>query len=211
MNPEILWENVSTLSVAGRGVKIHAPEDLLLILCIHGGKHRWEHLGWLCDVAEMIRRYPDLDWAKVIHRASTLGARRILLVGLLLARNVLGAQVPNHVIREIQADHVVEELANQVQHSLTSETPLAVGETEQYYMGLRERPVDKARVAINQVKHYLMLTARDREVLPLRGPLSGLLYVVRPFRLVWEYGLGPFWRFFKGTLESGSNKKHVQS
>jgi hypothetical protein len=209
VNPEILWENLDTLSVAGKTVTIHAPEDLLLILSIHGGKHRWEHLGWLCDVAEIIRRYPQLDWEKLIHRASTLGARRILLVGLLLSQDLLGAQLSDVVIREIQSDHVVVDLADQVQRSLTSETPVAAGETEQYYMRLRERPVDKARVAVNQVKHHLMPTRRDREVLPFRGPLSGLLYVARPFRLAWEYGLGPFWRFFKGTLESGSSKKHV--
>jgi Uncharacterised nucleotidyltransferase len=210
VNPEFLWENVSTLSVAGKRVKIHAPEDLLLILCIHGGKHRWEHLGWLCDVAEIIRRYPELDWAKVIDRASTLGGRRILFVGLLLAHNVLGAPLPNDVDREIEADHVAAELAEQVQHSLASDIPLAVGDTEQYYIRLRERPADKARIAVNQVKHYLMLTPRDRELLPLSGPFSAILYFVRPFRLMWEYGMDPFWRFFKSTLESGSNKKQVR-
>jgi hypothetical protein len=206
VSPEVLWENVNTLMVGGKAVKIHTPEDLLLILCIHGGKHRWEHLGWLCDIAEIIRCYPELDWVKLIDRASLLGGRRILFLGLLLARNGLGAELPNSVVRKIETDPIVVELANQVQNWWACETPIGVGETEHYYMRLRESAVDKARVAVNQVKHYLMLTQRDREVLPLRGPFSGLLYVVRPFRLAWEYGLGPFWRFFKGTLENGSSK-----
>ena len=208
VNPEILWENLKTVSVGGKGVRIHAPEDLLIILCIHGGKHRWEHLGWLCDVAEIIRRYP-LDWAKLIDRASILGGRRILLLGLLLAHNALDAELPNSIVGQIEADHIVAELAEQVQHSLATESPLALGETEHYYMK-RERPADKARVAVNQVKHYLMPTSRDREAFPLHGRFSAVLYVIRPFRLVWEYGLSPFGRFFKGIFESGSKKDELR-
>ena len=30
--------------------------ELLLILCLHGTKHFWSSLGWLVDVAELIRR-----------------------------------------------------------------------------------------------------------------------------------------------------------
>jgi hypothetical protein len=31
------------------------PEDMLLFLCVHGGKHQWTRLAWICDVAEFIR------------------------------------------------------------------------------------------------------------------------------------------------------------
>ena len=30
-------------------------ENLLLVRCAHGSKHLWERLGWICDVAELIR------------------------------------------------------------------------------------------------------------------------------------------------------------
>ena len=69
---------------------------------------------------------------------------------------------------------------------------------------------DKARVAVNQVKEYLTLTSRDREAFPLHGRFSAVLYLIRPFRLAWEYGLTPFWRFFKGIFESGSKKDELR-
>ena len=94
IDPQFLWKNLNTVSIAGKTVQIHAPEDLLLILCIHGGKHRWEHLGWLCDIVQIIRSHEDLDWTRVIEQASNLGGRRILFLGLLLARDILGAEVP---------------------------------------------------------------------------------------------------------------------
>jgi hypothetical protein len=210
VKPEFLWENLHTVSVGGKTVTIHAPEDLLLILCIHGGKHRWEHLGWLCDIAEIIRRYPQLDWTGLMDRASMLAARRILLLGLLLTENVLDVKLPDTVVRQIDADDTVAELATQVQQSLSNDRPVALGEIEQYYMNLRERPADKARVAMNQVKHYLMLTSRDREAIPLRGLFSPLLYFIRPFRLIREYGLSPFWRFFKSIFETSSKKNELR-
>jgi hypothetical protein len=196
----VLWENLRTYPIGGRQVSIHKAEDLLIILCIHGAKHQWEHLGWLCDIAEIIRAHKELNWSSLIERATTLQGRRILLLGLTLARTLLGAELPSNVVNIIEADPVVSELAERVKGWVSGES-VALGERERYYMTLRERPADKARVALNQIKHYLTPTTRDREALPLRGPLSSVLYLVRPFRLMWEYGLGPFWQFFRGTFE----------
>ena len=134
----------------------------------------------------------------------------MVLLGLLLAHNVLDAELPISIIGQIEADRIVAELAEQIQHSLSSETPLVLGETEHYYVKLRERPAEKARVAANQVKHYLMPTSRDREMFPLHGRLSALLYLIRPFRLVWQYGMGPFCRFFNGISKSGSKKNQLR-
>ena len=181
---------------------MHAPEDLLFILCVHGGKHCWEYLVWLCDIAELIRCYPKLDWKQAIETASSLRARRILLLGLSLARNALGAEIPDWINATIDGDHVVNELGDQLKACLGGEVPLALqlGESQRYLVKLREHRSDRFLVALKQVKHYLQLTARDKEILPESSPL--LLYVVRPFRLVREYGLRPFRRFFKGLFES---------
>ena len=202
ISPDFLWKNVRTFSIAGRIVSIHAPEDLLLILCVHGGKHRWEYLVWLCDVAELIRSYPALNWTQSIETASNFRARRILLLGLFLARDSFGAELPESINSAIDRDHVLNELGDQVKASLAGQVSpaLQLGENQRYYMKLREHRRDRFLVAWKQVKYYLGLTERDKEILPESSPL--LLYVVRPFRLAWEYGPRPFRRFFKGLFES---------
>src|SRR3712207_8653927 len=43
----------------------------LLILCVHGTKHIWGRLSWICDVAELLRTQPDMDWEYVLDRKST--------------------------------------------------------------------------------------------------------------------------------------------
>jgi hypothetical protein len=204
--PRLLWENLDAIPVGGKRVKIHAPEDLLLILCIHGGKHRWEHLGWLCDVAEIIRARSELDWTKLIDRASSLGGRRILYLGLLLAQNILASELPERVSQQIREDVLVTELAEQLQNWLRTSTAIPAGETEAYYIKLRERRADKLRIALNQLKRYVGLTSRDREVFPFHGRFPAVLYLIRPFRLTWQYGPRPFWRFIKAVVESASKQ-----
>ena len=78
-------------------VRALAPEDLLLILCVHGAKHLWERLIWLCDVAQLIGATPDLDWPRVLQMARERGVQRMTALGLALARDVLGAPLPRAV------------------------------------------------------------------------------------------------------------------
>src|SRR5262245_23133689 len=87
IEPSRLWEQLKNAPFSRTTVLWPQTEDLLLILCIHGAKHRWARLGWLCDIAEMTR-VEGMNWTRALDNASTLGGRRILLLGLLLARDL---------------------------------------------------------------------------------------------------------------------------
>lgn len=78
-------------------VRSLASEDLLLILCVHGAKHLWERLIWLCDIAEMVTKTPELDWARVMRLAQERGVLRMTILALVLARDVLGTPLPGEV------------------------------------------------------------------------------------------------------------------
>ena len=190
--------------IAGHPVQSLKPEDLLLILCIHGAKHFWERLGWLCDVAELVRPQGALDWNRALENASRVGGRRILFLGLALARELLGAEPPPEVLRAMQADHVLKQLCEQVKGWLFSEhpIPLDLGERERHFLRLREHAADRFRVAIKQAQYRMVPTARDGEALSLPRFFRWPLHLRRPLRLAWEYGLTPFKRFLKGIFET---------
>src|ERR1041385_741670 len=57
VNGERLWQDLITLDVNGTPVKTFSAEDLLFSLCVHGSRHLWERLGWICDVAELLARH----------------------------------------------------------------------------------------------------------------------------------------------------------
>ncbi len=91
------WAQRMPVRLGNKMVQGLAPEDLLIVLCVHGSKHAWEQLKWVCDVAELLRSHPDLDWERIFSNASIWGCRRLLCIGLSLAHLVLDAPLPEGV------------------------------------------------------------------------------------------------------------------
>src|SRR5206468_10826195 len=62
-------KSATTAALAGRSIRVLAPEPLLLFLCAHGAKHMFERLAWICDVARFLIVTPDLDWPAILTAA----------------------------------------------------------------------------------------------------------------------------------------------
>lgn len=145
-----VWERLESLSLAGTQVLHFAPEDLLLMLCIHGSKHCWERLGWLCDIAQLIHACPEMPWARIRSRASHLGCRRMLELGVLLAHTVCGVRLPKPVLRQVRLEAVVRSLAKGVERDwfagVESETSILT--RSRFYLRMRERWQDKVQYSV---------------------------------------------------------------
>lgn len=190
-----LWSRLEPVSLAGKTVLNLPPEDLLLILCINGARDFWERrerLAQICDIAEVIRVHQDMDWNRVIEQASTLGSERILLLGLFLARDLLGCALPEKVLQRIHADPVVKSLAAQVCERLLGEAtgPPKLFEGSLFYLKARERVQDK-------ILYFVTPNQNDRNILSLPKFLSFLYYPLRPIRLAEKYGLSRLKRRLK--------------
>ena len=155
-----LWERLETVSLADTPVRTLAPEDLLLILCVHGAKHYWSRLGWICDIAALLHIPRRLKWELILAQARRLGGIRMLLLGILLAHELLGTPLPEAIQPQLQADPVLPRLAVQVRARLFSDADHLLSAIDQpsFYLGLRERLRDRARCGLYLVYH--MITAR---------------------------------------------------
>lgn len=91
LDAEAWWGGTGHLALEGAALRVFGPDELLLALCLHGSKHRWSSLGWLVDVAELLRASPGRDWDGIVSRATSLEARRRVGLGLLLAGSLLDA------------------------------------------------------------------------------------------------------------------------
>lgn len=105
-------------SVGGRALTVFGSEDLILILCVHGAKHGWNRLEWICGVSEFLYANQDLDWGYLCDRAKETGSLRRLLLGLLLASCLYEAPLPDRVRRLIASESSVAVLGEQVTKSL---------------------------------------------------------------------------------------------
>ena len=119
---EQLWEERKPVALASSTVLSLAPESLLWFLCVHGAKHHWRQLSRLCDIAELLCGYPQLDWEKIGAQAKRLGAERRLYLGLRLANLLLNAPLPKTIQAAVQTDATVNALARQVVASIFDDT-----------------------------------------------------------------------------------------
>jgi hypothetical protein len=100
---EGFWRRARRIRLGSASLRVFAPEDLLVVLCLVGAKGRWQRLQMVCDVAECLRTYPELDWPAVIARAKETGTVRILCLALRLAHSLAGASLPAGLEAWVQA------------------------------------------------------------------------------------------------------------
>lgn len=169
----------------GGEIPVPAPEELLLLLCVHGSKHVWERLIWVLDAVLFIRRNPELDW-KRLHRLAENGrAVRMLSVGLLLAESIAPGVLPVEVLAKVKVDTTSQRLARKAQEWMfLPETNYQMAVRKYWFqIFMREEAQDRQCL----LRHYLRLAftpgPADREVIKLPDWLGIAYYLIRPLRL----------------------------
>lgn len=161
---EGLWDRSQEITLGNTSVRAPGAPDLVNILCWHGVKHQWAILKSVCDVAEMVEATPDLDWDIVRWQAQSLHATGILHVGLTLAHDLLGAELPREVRREMTSDLHAGTLANRLAESLLAckTTSASYFERHQFQLRMRETIASKIRyasttLAFNKLSRRILL------------------------------------------------------
>jgi hypothetical protein len=155
---------------------------MLLSLCVHGSKHLWERLAWVCDVAEWVAAHPGLKWPELLARAERTGQQRMLFAGLRLAAELLDAHLPAAAATAMDADRAVGRLAAQAKQVIFREPPRPPGMMTSLRFNLLARRTWAGKW--NYLRH--LLTPTDADVRAFRVPraLQFAYYVARPFRLL---------------------------
>jgi hypothetical protein len=181
-----MWPRRGVVALSGQPVAAPGAEDLLLILCMHGAKHLWKNLGWICDVAELLRVRPHVDWDAVRREARRLGCGCLLRLGAYLAEGVLDAPLPPDVSWEAGGDAAVRALARRVVPHLFGDVEWTPGglESVAFHLRLRERPRDAVRYCLSLL---VTPTLADWQAVSLPPPLAFLYHGVRPVRLLGKY------------------------
>lgn len=178
---ESRWESLVETELEGCRILAFQPEDQLLFLCVHGARHLWSSLNWICDVAEHIRAFPDLDWHLALRQAADARNERTLLLGLALAHRLLGADLPPWVQTRIdRCSGFAPVIAGIVERLDTLAKP-GIPQIARFHMARKSGLYQKLRQCA------LILTCPsvgDWEAGPARLPLLALR---RPLRLFWKY------------------------
>jgi hypothetical protein len=164
--------------------------DLLLVLCIQIAKDGWVgrcELKKICDIAELIRSHPDLDWQMAVEEAERMGCRRILFLGLLLAHEVLEAHLPQDLVRKIRAEPELDFAARHLCRGIArgdTDPDLASTDKDRFADAIRERWRDRILPRYYHLARSVRPNELDRAAVDLPQRLAFLYYLVRAVRLL---------------------------
>ena len=178
--PEELFRRSVEVEVENERARMLCDEDLLLTLCVHAAKHCWSQLGMVRDIAALAAR--PLDWPWIFDEATRLGIVRILTVSLVLARSLMGTELPRKAATGADFGEC-ESIAAYVEPQMRKSVELDT-ESREYFrfmMRLRENWRIRARFAAR-----LALTPSVGEWTAIRLPdvLFPLYRGVRVLRLL---------------------------
>lgn len=188
MSFDELWNRTTRTKLIGTPVPDLSPEDNVLYLCYHGGRHLFGRLSWVCDVAATVAAHPNLDWDRIMRQATRVGAQRLTLVGLYLAWQLLGCELPESVRSAIEREPSVRKLSAMIARSLFREHAPESSLREQveaslFHLRVRERTSDRLRYFYWAVAPNV----RDWGGTDLPRPLRFLFLFSRPVRLLRKH------------------------
>src|SRR5690606_12144947 len=118
-----------------------------IYLCLHGSRHGWERLGWICDVNELINSTPDIDWESIMSEAERIGCRKVLGLSIYLVRELFGTEFPENVAKRFTAREVEKfrELNSEIIHRLFAPErySMLIGDRYKYHLQLKEKALDR--------------------------------------------------------------------
>jgi hypothetical protein len=200
LDPNDCWNSVVPTVFMDRRVLTFSGEDMFLFLTFHGGKHCWSSLKWLCDLAEFIRANPALDWTDLLRRARRLGIVRSCRLAIVLATQLLQAEVPSPAFRGVAEDSRVMRLARDVRLRIENPREVDPLEGQCFNLRLKERLRDKVRYVVRQCTHY---SGAEERFVSLPPALSFVYVLVRPVWLLRHYGRSIVQRLVCRMKQSG--------
>ena len=172
-----------SIQIAGGTVRTPNAEATLLLLCMHGSKHRWDRLNWVCDVAQLLRVSPELDWSRIRATARKAGLQKAVALGLMLAEGICGVSSHVKVLRELDSFPSVRGIAKKLERDFFDQPREGSKGVLPFHARLMDRP-DLLRFVFS--KEMLRPTSRDEEFFPLPPSLRWMHVLIRPFRLLMD-------------------------
>ncbi|MBI9089250.1 MAG: nucleotidyltransferase family protein [Desulfobacterium sp.] len=160
-------------------------EDMLIQLCIHGTSHCWDKLEMVCSVAEIVKSNRIKDWDGIIRRASRFKCRRMIYLGLLLAKHLFDIVLPGEIEASMKNDLRINKLSKRILQNILKEK---TAYTES--LSWRFSPTHfLVRDNLFDMVHYFFRllfrpTVREWIKYPLPDSLLFLYYILRPYRLI---------------------------
>jgi hypothetical protein len=184
-----IWPRLTPLSLQGATVASPSDEDLLLMLCVHGGRHGWEQLEGLAGINALLERADrgaSFDWEYVWRHARLMRCQRNVAFALMLVAGLFERPLPPGAARHLQSTGLLC-LAREIAHDFQRDALEARSGASLalVHLQLKDGVTDRARYCAGT---FFTSTPEDWAAVPLRGPLAWSYPFVRAVRVARRYG-----------------------
>ncbi len=180
-----LWQRLETIKILGTDVLSPSPEDLLLMLCVHGAKDSWERLEWVAGIAELLRNTPEMNWEEVWVRGRQMGCEGMLLLGLLLSYDLLDAPLPAGALDRIRKSRKLSTIGGDIAGKFFSQERPTFGFSARlaFHLALKDTTRDKLRYC----SRLALTTTPVDWAMPVPRAFSFAYPLLRAARLTRKY------------------------
>ena len=185
------WNRSGITTILGKNVPCFSPEDSLQILCEHGTRHKWSRLSWVYDVAGMVET-KKINLPCLIEKAEKFGNKRPLLLGLLLASDLIDMHLTSEIYWMAKSDKAIRANARQVKEYFFKKylSPKSIFESKDlqamknfvFYANLMSR-----YQFLRTIRYAFTPSTEDWTMVSLPDALFPLYYLVRSLRLIKTY------------------------
>lgn len=121
------WEDTDHFQIGDADVRGLTPEWLLVHICTHiSHQHGFVNSGLrgYCDIAEVLGRHgADLNWQPFENITRRSGVERGVYLTLLLARDLLGAKVPDEILKTLAPSTMDDQIRGAALKQCLSDNP----------------------------------------------------------------------------------------
>lgn len=211
LHAQELWNRTRVVTMLGAPVVVPAPEDLLFLLSIHGLRHYWNCLKWLCDIDRLVETFPELDWDGALQIAERFDRRRAVLLPLEVVRQLFGTSLPDKIQRIAAKERGLGALTRQVFGNLFTDEgeplssedaplllsqPAAEMDISKKLFRVRSKDCvrDRIRLLFELIRDFLQPDKQDIASKPHLARIQAVYWFIQPFRLLQSHGLTFFLR-----------------
>ncbi|WP_114393898.1 nucleotidyltransferase family protein [Oleisolibacter albus] len=128
-NPHLMPVPFATLYAQGSDIgfgptllRTLAPAHEFAFLAVHGTRHDWSRLQWVCDLDRMLRAAAAEDALHWVETADRLGVAPAVLQAMMIAHGLLDSPVPEPVRRQAGGNPLVRYMVAHAQRHLFRES-----------------------------------------------------------------------------------------
>ncbi|HEV8343480.1 MAG TPA: nucleotidyltransferase family protein, partial [Candidatus Binatia bacterium] len=183
-----MWERALTVKIANSEAMVLSPEDLLLHLCHHASCSHILTGGLrpLCDIYETVQYYNGtIDWEQVQTRSFQWRINKYVHIILCLAKELLGAAVPDAAVEALQPDHFDARLLGWAREKIVADRERSHISSNIVHFWRARRL--KEKLAVSRQIFSPEVIARNYSVPPTSNKLY-FYYLVRLKDLFIQYG-----------------------